>query len=125
MELGNGQLAIALYACRVTVSIVTSPLGRHGKMRALDGTRTRVDSLDRRGPLPLGDQSILDKIGISWTDPESNRARVACKATLCTSTQPKVRQRGVEPRSSPWRGDVLPLNHYHFVDRAGFEPATS
>ena len=34
------------------------------------------------------------------------------------------RLRGIEPLSSPWQGEVLPLNHSRSVPRAGVEPAS-
>ncbi len=68
----------------------------------------RTSGLDARNvalcPLSYGGVQIT-----AWTGGESNPARQACKARLCTSTQPgwyAERTAGIEPASSVWKTDM-------------------
>jgi hypothetical protein len=57
----------------------------YASMRTRNRIRTcTVRALNALPPTSLGHPGML------WTDPESNRAREACKATLHTSAQPKA-----------------------------------
>lgn len=121
----------------------TGPTG-HG---VLGGSRTLTPLSEHRGLSPA---CLPSSITSTWTVGESNPARQACKARLCTSTQPLEPAAGLEPavfalrgrrRSRPaplaWsrpRGSNPPPSAYKAdappcgaspacVPSAGFEPA--
>lgn len=110
--------AVPVCLSRAAPSATRPPL--HGAcMRTRRGIRTPNLSTLNRAPLPVG------LPGREWSDAGSNRAREACKATLCTSTHPMAEPAvGLEPTASRLQGGcAYPRRLAGTVPSARFERA--
>ena len=79
---------------------------------------------NRRNPCGYGVCFIGDPGGIRTPDPRLRRPLLYPTELLNHIVKLVERAMGIEPTTSAWKAEVLPLNYTRMVGVAGFEPAT-